>query len=73
MTYFYDPQPDDVSLTFSVSNKNVGFMVSVDARCVPVQTICAKHFGGEETPLTLRGDQLVGGAYYIGVYATSTT
>jgi hypothetical protein len=43
--YFYENDKDDVSLTFSVSNNNVAYMIATSKRCNPVNSNCAKYFG----------------------------
>ena len=44
--YFYEnDKDDDVSLTFSVSNDNVAFMIATSKRCNPINSNCAKYFG----------------------------
>lgn len=48
-------------------------MVSNDINCHPISKKCAKWFGGINNIVTLRGDDMIPGAYYIGVEGLKTT
>lgn len=73
LMFYYEHQVDDTSLTFSVSNSNVAFLISNNNKCNPVRPNCAKYYGSVENPITLRGDSLIPGAFYIAVQGLSLT
>jgi hypothetical protein len=56
-----------------VSSPHVAFIISNEKSCQPVEEKCSKWKGGMDSMVTLRGDDMVGGAYYIGVIGLKTT
>ncbi|CAK74410.1 unnamed protein product (macronuclear) [Paramecium tetraurelia] len=69
----YEKSDDDEELVFTVNTHNIVYMISRDSSCYPVRMECAKHFGGVDHLVVLRGDQLKHTQYYITLTARETT
>ncbi|CAD8183191.1 unnamed protein product [Paramecium pentaurelia] len=69
----YQKSDDDEELVFTVNTHNIVYMISRDSSCYPVRIECAKHFGGVDHLVVLRGDQLKHTQYYITLTAREAT
>ncbi|CAK85907.1 unnamed protein product (macronuclear) [Paramecium tetraurelia] len=69
----YQKSDDDEELVFTVNTHNIVYMISRDSSCYPVRIECAKHFGGVDHLVVLRGDKLKHTQYYITLTARETT
>ncbi|CAD8181104.1 unnamed protein product [Paramecium octaurelia] len=69
----YQKSDDDEELVFTVNTHNIVYMISRDSGCFPVRIECAKHFGGVDHLVVLRGDKLKHTQYYITLTARETT
>lgn len=70
MVFYYEKSAGDTAIIFSVSTPSVDFLVST--KCNPVTPACAKYSGGVDHLVTLRGDDIVEGAYYVAVEGLTT-